>query len=120
MAELSPLAIENKLRELVKAGEELLADYRIHAIEAAEAETEYRTNYAKYLLQSTQGTVKEREAEAMSKCGDDDSMRRRKIGEAIADVTKQAMYMNRAQLSAVQTMARQIVDEMKMSGWGTP
>lgn len=120
MTDLTPSQIEAKLRSTINRVETLSNDYRLHAIDDAEREADYRISFANYLLRSTESTVKERESEAMSKCGSDGTMLARKIAAATADGTKQALYSERAVLSALQTMARAMQDELRTAGYGTP
>lgn len=120
MSDLTPSQIEAKLRETIHRVEELSENYRDEAVIEARTEADYRIAFANYLLRSTEGTVKERESEAMAKCGEDGTMLNRKIAAAVADGTKQALYSERAVLSALQTMARAMQDEMRTAGYGTP
>lgn len=78
-------------------------EYRAYAVEAAEADVAYKRAYAVALLRA-QGTVSERGAEATLKAADE--LTRRRTTEATRDACLEAMRSLRAQLSALQTLAR--------------
>lgn len=83
-------------------------EYRALAVEAAQAEVDYKKAYAVAHLKAT-GTVAEREAEATIKA--DEELRKRRSAEAVRDACLEAMRSLRAQLSALQTLARMEYDQ---------
>ena len=120
MSDLTPSQLEAKLRTTIHRLEELSETYRDEAIIEARTEADYRIAYAGYFLTAPFERVADKEPHAMHMCGEDGTMLARKIAAAIADGTKQALYSERAVLSALQTMARAIQDEMRTAGFGTP
>lgn len=78
-------------------------EYRKVAVEAAHAEVAYRRSYAVEYLRS-EGTVQQREATASIKAGEEYAAR--KNAEAIRDAVLEGMRSIRAQISALQTLAR--------------
>ena len=78
-------------------------EYRVLAVEAAEAEVDYKKSYAMALLKAD-GTVAERDAQAT--LTSDEALRKRRCAEATRDSCLEAMRSIRAQLSALQTLAR--------------
>ncbi len=83
-------------------------EYRVYAVEAAEAEVDYKKSFALALLRAD-GSVAQREAEATLKA--DEELRKRRAAEAVRDSCLEAMRSLRAQLSALQTLARMEQDQ---------
>ncbi len=83
-------------------------EYRVYAVEAAEAEVDYKKAFALALLRAD-GSVAQREAEATLKA--DEELRKRRAAEAVRDSCLEAMRSLRAQLSALQTLARMEYDQ---------
>ncbi len=83
-------------------------EYRVYAVEAAEAEVAYKKAHAIAHLKAT-GTVSEREAEATLAA--DGELLKRRSAEAVRDSCLEAMRSLRAQLSALQTLARMEYDQ---------
>ena len=117
MSELTPVQLEREITVTIARLRELSDDYRRQTIEDGEAEAAYRQAFARYLLASTEKTVAEREAHAMTRCGDEGTMLNRKVAAAIAEGTKSALFTERAILSGLQTQARAMADEVKQGGW---
>ncbi len=78
-------------------------EYRVLAVDAAQAEVDYKKAHAIAHLKAT-GTVSEREAQATLSA--DEELRKRRSSEAVRDACLEAMRSLRAQLSALQTLAR--------------
>lgn len=73
---------------------------------AAQAEVEWKRDWAKAVLRSNEGTVAQREAEAV--LATVDALMQRKISEALAGAQKELAHSLRTQLSALQTLAANI------------
>lgn len=84
-------------------------EYRVFAVEAAGAEVDYKKAHAIAVLKSKEGTVAEREAAAT--LSSDEELRKRRSAEAVRDACLEAMRSLRAQLSALQTLARMEYDQ---------
>lgn len=99
---LTPAKTEEELRRLAKKLEARTDALAGLLQAAAEADVEYRVNFARALLVSRAKTVAEREAEATVTC--EDLLWKRKISEAEADACREAVRSLRDQLSAVQSV----------------
>lgn len=73
---------------------------------AAEAEVNHKREWAQATLKSGEGTVAQREAEAV--LATVDALMQRKISEALARAQAELAHSLRAQLSALQTLAANI------------
>ncbi len=83
-------------------------EYRVYAVEAAEAEVDYKKSFALALLRAD-GSVAQREAEATLKA--DEELRKRRAAEAVRDSCLEAMRSLRAQLSAYQSLLKFELDQ---------
>lgn len=97
-----PANVEAEIRRLSDQAEPLVARLAKQARDAAEAEAAYRVGYARAMLASEMKTVSDREAQATIAC--EDLLLKRKIAEALADTTKEAGRMLRAQLDALRSI----------------
>lgn len=107
---ITPAATEAELRRLAHKLEErtdALAGL-LHA--AAEADVTYRIAYSKALLAAS-GTVAEKEAQATLAC--EKQLWTRKTAEATADACREAVRSLRDQLSAVQSVNRNVLESLK-------
>ncbi len=96
--------VPGEIERMVSLLEEKTDDYRVLAVEAAQAEVSYKRAYAVELLKAEGKTAAQRESTASLKCCDEYSVR--KASEASRDACLEAMRSIRAQLSALQTLAR--------------
>lgn len=81
--------------------------------ESAEADVNYKIEYAKALLCAAGATVAEREAAALIVC--ERLLRDRKIKEAIADAGRESCRSLRDQLGAVSTVGGLVRAEMELA-----
>lgn len=101
--------VPGEIERMISLLEERTDDFRTLAVEAAHNEVAHKRAYAVELLKAREGTVAEREATASLKCSDEYSLRR--ASEASRDACLEAMRSLRAQLSALQTLARMEYDQ---------
>lgn len=99
----------SEIERLIGLLEERTDDYRDLAVQAAQAEAAHKKGYAIALLNATDGPVAQREATASLKV--DDLFLARRCAEATRDACLEAMRSLRAQLSALQTLARMEYDQ---------
>ena len=112
MADLVPIAKElNRLSQALRVA---VAGFEDAIKEAADARTTYDTEYAKALLSQTEGTVKEKEAEAVLIVKD--LMRAARIAEAQRDAYKERIKAIQAVLSVQQSLLRHF-EEANPSGF---
>lgn len=110
----------DEMRHLSRLIDELVDELRAHAEDAARKDGAYRCNYSNELLNAKAAGEKvtnvEAEARAELKCVD---LRiQAKVAEARADATKQALMARRTQLSALQSIASAVREEMAFSRTG--
>ena len=98
----------SEIERMISLLEERTDEYRKLAVDAANYEVAHKRAYAIALLRA-EGTVSEREAEATLKAGDELHLRR--SAEATRDACLEMMRSLRAQLSALQTLARMEYDQ---------
>jgi len=105
MRPLSQVEVEVQITSNLRRLEELTEHYSIQREHAAVTDAEYKRVYHRAFLMN-EGTVAEREAKAMRAC--EDQYAARKIADAVADSTKEAMHSCRDALSALQSLLRSI------------
>jgi hypothetical protein len=98
--------VEAEILRLSARLEEATDEYARLITLAAEAEVNFKRDHAKAVLRSTEGTVAQREAEAILTTVD--ALMQRKISEALAGAQKELAASLRCQLSALQTLAANI------------
>lgn len=112
---LTQAEVEGEISRLSSAMEDALDQLARNAIDAAEAEAEYKIKYAQKLLQagglegSGRGgrtTVDEREAIALGQC--EPEFRARLIKEAHHGVSQEKLRTMRSQIDALRTIAANI------------
>ena len=111
-AELISIAAE--LNRLSSALRVAVAGFETSIKEAADARTTYDVEWAKALLSQTEGTIKEKESEAVLIVKD--LMRSARIAEANRDAYKERIRAIEAVLSVQQSLLRHI-EETQSSGF---
>lgn len=100
------MEVESEILRLSARLEAATDEYARLITLAAEAEVEHKKAHAKATLRSTEGTVAQRDAEAVLSCVNE--IVQRKMTEAVAGAQKELLHSLRAQLSALQTLAANI------------
>lgn len=108
---LTPAALEDELRRVAKKLEAQTDDLAPLLQSAAEAEVAYKLAYARALLGAEGKTVGDREAEATILT--ERQYTDRKIKEAVADACRESVRSLRDQLSAVQSVNRNVLESLK-------
>ena len=98
--------VESEILRISARLEEATDEYARLITLAAEAEVQHKKEWAQATLQSNEGTVAQREAQATLKTVD--ALLQRKISEALARAQAELCHSHRAQLSALQTLAANI------------
>jgi hypothetical protein len=100
------LEVESEILRLSARLENATDEYqRLITLEAS-AEVDYKKAKAQATLKSNEGTVQQREAQALLAVADEFVQYR--ISEALASSQKELLHSLRAQLSALQTLAANI------------
>lgn len=107
---LSPAAIDGEISRLCSKLEAETETYADMIRNAAEAEVNYKREFAKVLLR-TSGTVAERDAESTLAVAD--KLMERRLSEAIAGAQKELLATLRAELSALQTLAANLREQVR-------
>lgn len=111
-----------EIRILSRLIDDLCGDLRVQAETAAREDAVYREGYSRALLTAKAGEKRMTNAEAEA-VADLETIGKRtvaKIAEAMADATKQALLARRTQLSALQSVAAAVREEMAFSRTGGP
>lgn len=116
MAQITPDAVEAELRRLSHRLEDKADQLAGLLHSAAEADVAFKVEHAKALLRSRAKTAGQREAEATIDTADLLSAKR--CAEAVADACRESVRATRDQLSAVQTIASNMRQEMQWAGRG--
>ena len=98
--------VEQRLDVLGQQLEEEVERFAVQTVERAEAEFEYKRQYHKAVLQSTDGTVAQKEARAFSKSAQE--YREYKIAEALEKATQQKLIAIRTQIDSARTISANI------------
>lgn len=98
--------VEAEILRLSARLEEATDEYARLITLAAQAEVDHKREWAQAVLKSVEGTVAQREAEAV--LATYDALMQRKISEALASAQKELAISLRAQLNALQTLAANI------------
>jgi hypothetical protein len=105
-APVTPAQVEAEMRRVACKLEAKTDDLGGLLQRAAEADVDYRVGFAKSLLAAKGGTVGEPEARATLEV--EAELRARKTTEATADACREAVRSLRDQLSALQSMNRNV------------
>jgi hypothetical protein len=108
------ISIAEELNRLSGALRTAIVGFEASIKEAADFRTTYDTEYAKAFLSQAEGTVKERESEAILIVKD--LMRAARISEATRDAYKERIRAIEAILSVQQSLLRHL-EETKPSGF---
>ena len=98
--------IESRLDLLNQQLEEEVERFAELTVERAEAEFEYKRAYNRAVLQSTDGTVAQKEARAFGKSANE--FRDYKIAEALEKATQQKLMAIRSQIDSSRTISANI------------
>ncbi len=112
-SETTPRDVERELWRLMSRLDGRLAEHERIVVEAAEAEAEYRVEFAKALLRAEGATVAEREARAT--LATERLLRDRKVKEAVAAASLEAQRSLREQLQAVRSVGASVRAAMEMA-----
>lgn len=113
----------NEMRVLSRVVDDLCGELRDMAESAAREDAAYRQAYSRALLGAKAGEemgrrVTNAEAEAQADLDTIDLRVKAKVAEARVDATKQALMARRTQLSALQSIASAVREEMAFSRTG--
>ncbi len=98
------MPVSSEIERLIGLLELRTDEFRALAVEAAEAEVDFKKAWAIAILKSKEGTVAEREAAAT--LSSDEELRKRRASEAVRDSCLESMRSLRAELSALQSLLR--------------
>ena len=98
--------VESRLDLLGQQLEEEVERFAVLAVERAEAEAAYKKAYHRAVLQSTEGTVAQKEARAFGKSAQE--YREWKITEAMEKATQQKLMALRTQIDSARTISANI------------
>lgn len=98
--------IEQRLDLLAQQLEDEVEQFATFAVERAEAEADYKLQYHKAVLRSTEGTVAQKEAVAFGKSAQE--FREYKIAEALEKACQQKLMSIRTQIDATRTISANI------------
>ena len=98
--------VEQRLDLLSQQLEEETERFAAQTVERAEAEYEYKRQYHKAVLQSTDGTVAQKEARAFGKSAQE--YREWKIAESLEKATQQKLISIRTQIDSARTISANI------------
>jgi hypothetical protein len=113
-----------EIRHLSRLIDELLGDLRENAETAAREDAAYREAYSRAILAAKASEemgrrrVTNSEAEAQADLDTIDLRVKAKVAEAAAESTKQALMARRTQLSALQSIAAAVREEMAFTRTG--
>lgn len=114
----------DEMRTLSRMVDQLVGDLRSEAVTAAREDATYREAYSRAVLAAKVGEeahgrrVTNAEAEAQADLDTIDKRVTAKVAEALADATKQALMARRTQMSALQSIASAVREEMQFSRTG--
>lgn len=97
-----PPDVDGTLVRLCERLEDVIADIRDASTDAAEAEVQYRTAYARALLQAEGRNVSAREAAALLRVSEE--LRRQRLAQARLVAAQETGRILRAQLDAWRTI----------------
>lgn len=103
---LNQAQIENQLDALGDRLADEVERYAVLTVERAQAEADYKRRYHRAILQTTSGTVAQKEAHAHLRAADD--FRNWKIAEAQEKATQQALIALRTRIETARTISANV------------